>query len=404
LRAYGLEHLHFSREYIIPKPNDHRVLEFVAPAVAEAAMSTGVARVAIDLDGYRERLRGIQQRGRRIVHTVVEKARRDPKTLVLPEGIHPEIVRAAQLIEREQIAKPILLGNPDTIEGIIRDLELDYRPTVIDPATAARAREFGVEIHRLRERKGMTAERAEMLARTPNTFGLMMLRNGEADAYLSGLTADYRGVLRPILQLIPLKAGVTTVSGVFLIMSGDRVYLVADALVNVNPDTQSLAEIAIMTADFARDFDIEPRVAMVSFSNFGSARYPESKKMADAVKIVRERRPDIEIDGEMQADTALSAESAERRFPFSRVKGANVLIFPNLDAATAAYKVVSQLGEAQVLGPILLGPKFSAHPLMPTADEESIMLVAALAVEEASCRKHTFEDIIDEQAELLIPV
>jgi malate dehydrogenase (oxaloacetate-decarboxylating)(NADP+) len=225
------------------------------------------------------------------------------------------------------------------------------------------------------------------MARLPNVFGLMMVRDGEADAFLSGLTYDYPTVLRPILQFIPLQSNAATVAGVFMVISGRQVYFFADGLVNIDPGPEDLAEIAILTSEFAHDFDIEPRVALVSFSNFGSSRHPRAEKVRQAAEIVRERRPDIQVEGEMQADTALSAQIVESRFPFSRVRDANVLVFANLDASLAAFKVVAEIGQAYVLGPILLGPSRSVHPLHPDADVQSLLLVGALAVVEAQERE-----------------
>ena len=213
-----------------------------------------------------------------------------------------------------------------------------------------------------------------------------MLRNGEADCLLAGLNHEYPAVLRPLLQHIPLRTGLTTAAGVFIVISGDRVFFVADSLVNIDPGPQELAEIAAMAADFARDFDIEPRVAMVSFSNFGASNHPSALKMRQALRIVKERRPDLIVDGEMQADVAISAQLTEDRYEFSAVKAANVLIFPNLDASTAAFKMASQVGGAFALGPVLLGPEKSAHVIQPGMDAQSIALMGAMASVEAEER------------------
>jgi malate dehydrogenase (oxaloacetate-decarboxylating)(NADP+) len=387
LRAYGLERLTFGRDYIIPKPNDYRALEFVALAVAEAAMGSGVARVPLNAEEYRERLRGMERRGWRAVHAVVEKAKRDPKRLVFPEGSHPKVIRAALMLEREGIAVPILLGPRETIRRAIVDLGLNFEPAIVDPDESPSLKPFAEEIYRLRHRKGVSRERARIMARNPVVFGLMMVRMGEADAYLCGLTNDYPSVLRPMLQLIQTRPGVSTVAGVFLVIARNRLYFFADGLVNIEPDSAGLAEIAILAADFVRDFDIEPRVAMVSFSNFGSVQHPETDKVRQATAIVRQRRPDIVVDGEMQADTALSTEIAGEHYPFSAVRSANVLVFANLDAANAAFKVLAQLGEAQVLGPVLLGTNHSVHPLQPSVDVHSLLTLGALAVVEAQQRE-----------------
>ncbi|HLJ68068.1 MAG TPA: phosphate acyltransferase, partial [Chloroflexota bacterium] len=319
LAAYGLSRLKFGREYIIPKPNDYRALEWVASAVAEAARSAGVARAHIDLDGYRERLRAMQRRGWRVVHAAIEKARHDPRRIVFPEGENPRIIRAARLMEAENVARPVLLGRPAVVAGAIAALGLDYHPSVIDPEESPQLDAYAADIYALCKRKGLTLARAEKLVRQPNVFGLMMVRSGEADGFLSGLTYDYPEVLRPILQLIPLRPGTGTVAGVFIVISGSQVHFIADGLVNIDPGPEELAQIAILVADFVADFDIQPRIALVSFSNFGSVRSLQTEKVRRAVQIVRERRPDLEVDGEMQADTALSPDIVESRYPFSRI-------------------------------------------------------------------------------------
>jgi malate dehydrogenase (oxaloacetate-decarboxylating)(NADP+) len=226
----------------------------------------------------------------------------------------------------------------------------------------------------------VTLERARELARTPNIFGLMMVKMGQADTYLSGLTCDYPSVIRPALQLIRTRPGVSTVAGVFMVITQERAYFLADGLVNITPDPSTLADIAILTADFAADLNIEPRLAMLSFSNFGSVNHPETLKVRLAVQIVRERRPDLCVDGEMQADVALSRHIMSEHFPFSAVRDANVLIFPNLDAANSSYKLLSRLGEADVVGPVLVGTAKSVHALQPSADLREILRMTTLAV------------------------
>jgi malate dehydrogenase (oxaloacetate-decarboxylating)(NADP+) len=386
LQAYSLQRLRFGRDYIIPKPNDDRALERVAAAVAEAAMCTGVSRVTLDLDAYRDRLQGLQHRGRRVIQAVLEKARHRPQRIVFPDGEQQTVVRAAELLEREGLAHVTLLGRSDVVASVIADLGLDYFPTIVDPRGAEIASTYAEEIYGLRQRRGITRDRAEEMARSTNIFGLMMVRNGEADAALLGLTNEYPAVLRPIFELVPLQDGVRTVAGVFLVIAGDHVWFFADGLVNIDPTADEMADIAVLTADFVRNFEIEPRVALVSYSNFGSSRHIQAEKVRRAVDLVRTRRPNLTVDGEMQVDTALSGRIVRERYPFSRVHEANVLIFPNLDASTAAFKALSELGGAYVLGPVLLGPSRSVHALQPTADAESIMLVSALAAVEAQER------------------
>jgi malate dehydrogenase (oxaloacetate-decarboxylating)(NADP+) len=391
LQAYSLQQLRFGRDYIIPKPNDERALERVAVAVAQAAMESGVSRVTVDLELYRERLQGLQNRGRRVVQTVMDKARHNPQRIVFPDGENARIVRAAELLEREGVARTTLLGRPDVVRSIAADLGIEFVPDVVDPATDPRSSSYATEIYALRQRRGVTQERAEEMARTPSIFGLMMVRSGEANAYLSGLAAEYPAVLRPIFEFIPLRQGTTTVSGVFLVLAGDSVRFFADGLVNINPTAEAMADIASLTADFVKNFDIEPRVALVSYSNFGSSRHEDAEKVRRAVQLARARRPDLQIDGEMQVDTALSARIVDERYPFSTVRSANVLIFPNLDASTAAFKALSELGGAYVLGPVLLGPSSSVHALQPSMDAEAIVLLSALAAVGAQERAQNAE-------------
>jgi malate dehydrogenase (oxaloacetate-decarboxylating)(NADP+) len=387
LRAYGLDQLKFGPDYIIPKPNDYRALEWVASAVAQAAMESGVARTSVDITEYRERLRGIQQPGRRVIHSIVEKARRNPKRLVFSEGEHPTTINAASLFQQEGFGTPILVGRETVIRSLIGGLGLSFTPEVVDPLHSDRVDTYARQIYDARQRKGVTLDKAIEIARDPTVYGLMMVREGQADALLSGLTHEYPAVLRPILQHIPLRAGLSVAAGVFIVINNGQVHFFADSLVNIEPGPQELAEIAILTADFARDFDIEPRVAMVSFSNFGASNHPAARKVRQSVNIVRERRPDIQIDGELQADVAISRDIVAKRYPFSQVSGANVLVFPNLDASLAAFKVVSQLGGAYAIGPVLLGPTRSAHVVQPTMDPQSIVLMGAMAVVEAQERE-----------------
>ena len=395
LRAYGLSQLKFGKDYIIPKPNDARVLEWVAPAVAEAAVESGVAQTGLDLDAYLNRLRSMQRRGWRVMHAIVEKAKQDPKRVVLAEGEHPKILRAAQEIEREGTAISILLGNPEVIRRRIADLGLQFHPTVVEVEKSDLLDRYSEELYRRRQRKGVTMHRARQMAREPNLFGMMMVELGDADALLSGLTYDYPAIIRPALQLIGTRPGVRIAAGVYLVIARERAYFFADALVNIEPGSEELADIAILTADFALGLDIEPHIGMISFSNFGSVQHPAAEKVRKAVQLVQERRPDLNVDGEMQADTALSAQIVEERYPFSKVRNANVLIFPNLDAATSCYKVLGRMGEAEIIGPVLLGTNRSVHALQPASEVRDIQRMTTLAVVEA--QEHERREAISRQ-------
>lgn len=383
LRAYGVERLTFGRDYILPKPNDHRLLEWVAPAVAEAAMETGVARRTVDIAEYREHLQAGGSRGWRVVHSILEKAQQTPRRLVFAEGEHPTILRAVQQMKAEGLSEPILLGNRETISARIKDLGLRIRPKVIEPGDSKRLEAYAEEIYRLRQRKGVTRQRADEMVRDPNIFGLMMVRMGDADGFVSGLTYEYPAVVRPTLQLIRTRPGVSTMVGAYIVIARGRAYVFADALINVDPDPARMAEIAILTAGFVRQLDIEPHVAMISFSNFGSVPGSEPEKVQQALRIAREREPDLNIDGEMQVDTALSGEIMEEYYPFSQIRNANTLIFPNLDAANSSLKLLSRLGDVEVIGPILVGANRPVQVLQHAATVQDIVRMAALAAMEA---------------------
>jgi malate dehydrogenase (oxaloacetate-decarboxylating)(NADP+) len=386
LQAYGLEELRFGPNYIIPKPNDYRVLEWEAAAVAEAAIRSGVARKTLDLDEYRERLRGMAQPGRPVIHSIIEKARQNPGRVVFPEGEHPSVLRAARLLEREGFGTALLMGRTEVIRNEITKLGLGYEPEILDTADTAESSAAAEEIYQLRQRRGVTREEARHLAVDPLARALMMVQSGKVDAVLAGLSQESPATLRPTLQLVPLRPGLTTAAGVYIVIKNGQLYFFADAVVNIDPDAHALAEIALMTADFARDFEVEPTVAMISYSNFGSSDHPVAEKMRRAADIVHERRPDLVCDGEMQIDVALRPELSREFYPFSRVHGANVLIFPNVDAAEAALQAAEHLGDAYSLGPVLLGPRYSVHVLQPHTDARSISLMAAMAIVEARVR------------------
>ena len=387
LRAYGLESLRFGPEYIIPKPLDPRVLLRVAPAVAEAAMRSGVARRQIDIEGYRDQLAARLGKGWEVMRTMIRKAQSDPRRVVFAEGEEQRIIRAALAIETEGIGYPILLGRPEVIRQQIEELALEYEPTVINPEKSPKFEAYAQALYERRQRKGVTMASARELMRQPNYFGVMMVDQGDADAFVSGLTYNYPEVLRPALQTVHTMPGVHLASGVYIMIVRDRVYFFSDATVNIEPSAEDLAEIAILAGELAREFDIEPRIALLSFSNFGSVRHPISEKAQRAVEIVRERRPDLVADGEMQADVAVVPELMAQHYPFSRVSDANVLIFPDLAAANVAYKLVARLGGAEAIGPVLMGMGKPIHVLQTGAEVRDIVNVATLAVVDAQYRE-----------------
>jgi malate dehydrogenase (oxaloacetate-decarboxylating)(NADP+) len=389
LSAYGLDSLRFGRDYLIPKPLDPRVLRYVAPAVAEAAMASGVARREIDLHEYRSELLRRQGAGHLFRSRIIDQAKNGPlQRVVYAEGEEPKVLRAAAQVQDEGIAKPIVLGRRDRIEGRIAELGLHFHPPleIIDPYDEEWRARYQTALHALRSRRGVTMARARALLRDRNYFGPMMLHMGDADAFLSGITFEYPDVVRPALQLFHTRPGARRASGVYLVIIRGKVYLFTDATVNIDPDAETLCEIAVLAADFAHTLDIEPRVAMLSFSNFGSTPHPLSSKVRDAVQLVRARRPDIIIDGEMQADIAVVPELMDARYEFSQVRDANVLVFPDLDSANVAYKLLARLGGAETIGPILLGVGAPIHVLQAGDDVEAIVAMTAMAVKDAHSR------------------
>ncbi len=385
LSAYGLTSLRFGRDYLIPKPLDPRVLLWVAPAVARAAMESGVARRTIDLEEYRMELIRRQGLGETMRVSIMNKARRGShKRVVYGEGEHPRIIRAAYQVQEERIATPVLLGDEQEIRAVIDQLGLHFDPQIVTPDLKE---DYVESLVGLRRRKGVTLTRARTLIRNRNLYGLMMVRQGDADAFISGLTQEYPEVMRPALQVFGTRPGAKIASGCYLMIVRNRTYLFTDATVNIDPDAETLAEIAILAADFARSLDMDPRVAMLSFSNFGSTPHDLSIKVRDAVQLVTQKRPDIVIDGEMQADTAVVPEIIEERYPFSQVKDANVLVFPDLGSANIAYKLLDRLTDAEAIGPILLGMGAPVHVLQAGDDVNDIVSMTAVAVMDAQLRQ-----------------
>lgn len=390
LRAYGVESMKFGQEYIIPKPLDPRVLLWEAPAVAKAAMETGVARKIIDIDVYREQLAFRQGLGQQVRYFITNKAKASEtkKRIVFAEGEEAKIMRAAQQIYEEGIGIPVLLGRPEVVEEKCRALGVDYCPEVVNPAEFNRIYAYAKAYHDIRQRKGVTLKDAVKRVKDPNVFGPMMLKMGDGDCFLSGLTYEYPDVIRPALQIHSTRPSAGLVSGVYIVIVKDRVYLFTDATVNIEPSAEDLAEIAQLAAHFAtRHLGMEPRVAMLSFSNFGSTQHPLTVKVKRAVELVRACQPDLMIDGEMQADTAVVSEIIEQRYPFSNVKDANILVFPDLQSANVAYKLLARLGGAKTIGPILIGMGAPIHVLQTGDEVTDIVNMAAVAVIDALGRE-----------------
>jgi malate dehydrogenase (oxaloacetate-decarboxylating)(NADP+) len=385
-RVYGVSRLQFGREYLIPKPFDPRVMITEAVAVARAAMETGVARLQLDLEEYHDQLERRLGTVQGVVRGLIRQARRSPVKMVFAEGEEPKILRAAQILLDEGIGQPVLIGNRARIEAKIADLRLHLREVeILDPEVAPKREAYLDELFRLRQRKGVTRKEAEEQMRNHNVFGSMMVRMGDAGAMITGLTSHYSDALQPILRMIPMRDGIRKASGLYLAINAKmQLFFLADCTVNFDPDAEDLAEIALCAAATARRFHVEPRVAMLSASNFGSMRHPSADKVRAAVKLIRERDPALMVDGEMQADTAVVPEIIEETYPFSTLKGgANVLVFPNLDAGNIAYKLVARLGGAQLIGPILQGLAKPVHVLQRGATVDDIVNIAALAAVEA---------------------
>ncbi|ROL57919.1 NADP-dependent malic enzyme [Bacteroidetes/Chlorobi group bacterium Naka2016] len=386
-RAYGVKELKFGREYIIPKPFDPRVLTWVAPAVAKAAMDSGVARKPItDFEEYKLQLDIRMGRAQLIMTPIFNKAASNPKRIVFPEGTEPKIIRAAILSVQEGIAKPILLGKKEIIEKVAQENDYDLTGIeIIDPETYPKLDQYIAEYFRLRQRKGVTYESAESdMKFRRNYFGSMMVRMGDADGMISGLTKHYPETIRPALQIVGRDPRYSKVSGLYILSFKNSVYFLSDTTVNLNPSAEDICDITLQAAEFVKNFDIQPKIALLSYSNFGSAEGEIPEKMRKALQLIKEKRPDLIVDGEMQADTAVVPEIIDETYPFSELKGgANVLIFPDLDSGNIAYKLLSRLGGAHPIGPILLGMSKSVHVLQRGASVNEILEMIAIAVVDA---------------------
>ncbi len=400
-RAYGVDRLRFGPDYLIPKPFDPRVLLWEATAVAEAAMATGVARKPIALDQYRDQLERRLGKAHEITYLMIQKAKARPKTVVFPEGEHEKILRAAHNLLEEKIACPILLGAPKVIAESAKELGVRLEGAqIVDPYASPMREGFIQELFRLRQRRGVTMTEAHTQMKDPNVFGSMMVHMGYADALVSGVSQHYPETIRPALQIIGTREGLRRVAGCYVMITrSHQVYVLADATVNIEPSTEDLAEIALCAAHLARRFDLEPRVAMLSFSTFGSTKHPQCEKVRKAVELIRKTDPSLIVDGEVMADVALSPELLENVYSFSSLTGgANVLIFPELSSANIAYKLLGKLGGCRELGPILMGMRKPVHVLSRGAEVEEIVNIAAIAVVDAqeddsssfpTARKHT---------------
>lgn len=396
-RAYDVEEMTFGREYIIPKPFDPRVLTWVAPAVAKAAMDTGVARRKIeDFDEYVRQLDIRMGRAERIMNKIYDKARKSPKRIVFPEGEERKIIKAASLCVDEDIAHPILLGNKDIIEATAKEHKIDIEGIkIIDPLESDKLEDYTEEYYKLRWRKGVSRYDAKRHIRLRNNyFGAMMVHMGDADGMTSGISTYYPDTIRPSLEIIGTDERYKRVGGMYIATTKKGVFFLADTTVNKNPDAETLADVTLQASEFATNFDITPRAAMLSFSNFGSAPSDTSYKIQEALKIIHEREPNLMVDGEMQADTAVVSDILEREYPFSKLKGhANVLIFPSLNSGNIAYKLLSRIGGAHMIGPVLGGMNKAVHVLQRGSEINEILDMAAITVVDAQRKDRKRDDL-----------
>jgi malate dehydrogenase (oxaloacetate-decarboxylating)(NADP+) len=387
-RLYGLRSVKFGREYLIPYPFDPRVLLWVAPAVAWAAVASGATSEFIDLDEYRHSLEARLGRARGIMRGIMTRAIQNPKRIVFPEGDEPKIIRAARTLVDEGIAHPILLGNREAVEAAAAAHGISLSEIVIeDPATSPRREQYAHYLWQRRQRKGLSHGESHQRLFNGNYFGSVMVALEDADALVSGVNMHYPETVRPALEVIGAHPKAGVVSGLYMLVFDKHVIFCGDTTVNIDPSAEQLARIAHSAGRIVRTFGITPRIALLSFSNFGSVRHPEAEKMARAVALLRERDPSLMVDGEMQADTALDETILANSYPFSTLKErANVLIFPNLSAGNIAYKLLNHLGGATAIGPILVGMNRPVHVLEQGADVQEIINMAAVAVIDAQER------------------
>jgi len=385
-RAYGVARLKFGPDYLIPKPFDPRVLVWESTAVAKAAMETGVAQEPVDIHAYREQLERHLGKAHEISRAMIQKAQAKPKHVVFPEGDNEKILRASHSILDERIATPILLGNAANIMAKAAELGLDLKDAkIVDPAASPLRENYIKELYSLRQRRGVTLTEARTLIEDRNIFASMMVRMGDADALVSGVTQHFPDTIRPALQIVRMREGLHKVAGCYpMITKKGDLFFLADTSVNVDPTAEDLVEIALCVAQEARRFDVVPRVAMLSFSSFGSTKHPQCDKVRKAVALLHKADPTLIVDGEIMADAAVSPEMLEQTYPFSPLKGgANVLIFPDLASANIACKLLATIGECETLGPILMGMNRPVHLLARGAEVEEIVNVVAIAVVDA---------------------
>jgi malate dehydrogenase (oxaloacetate-decarboxylating)(NADP+) len=388
--AYNITNLQFGREYIIPKPVDPRLITYVAPAVAKAAMDSGVAKNPIaDMDAYKQELIKRMGLDNTLMDRLTSRAKTNPKRVVFAEADNYKILKAAQVVYNEGIGVPILLGDKDRIKEICNEFMLNMEGVeIIDPRDSSNEQlrnEFADIFYDMRKRRGLTLFEAKKMMRERNYFGSMMVRTGAADALISGLTRKYPATVKPALQVIGIREGVSRVAGLYIIMTKNGPVFFSDTTVNINPTAEELVDITILTAEAVSNLNIVPKIALLSYANFGSAEGADAIKMREVARILHERRPDLIVDGELQANFAMNNNMLKEQFPFSCLvdNKVNTLIFPNLAAGNIAYKLMQELAGAEAIGPLLLGMKKPVHILQLGSSVREIVNMVTLAVVDA---------------------
>ncbi|MCL4164892.1 UNVERIFIED_CONTAM: hypothetical protein GTU68_042922, partial [Idotea baltica] len=387
--VYDEVSLTFGRDYIIPKPFDPRLIYEVPPAVAKAAMDSGVAKAPIiDWDKYKYDLMERLGTGSKVIRLLHNRAKSKPKTIVFTEADQLDVLKAAQIVYDDKIATPILLGNKKTIKRLKNEIGFTDEVDIVDPKSSeeeVRCNRYASLYWETRKRKGIKYIDAQKLMRGRNYFAAMMVNAGEADALITGYTRNYASVVKPILELIGMAEGVTRVAASNLMLTKRGPIFLADTTINVNPTAQQLSKISQLTASLAKIFNIKPNIAMLSYSNFGASNHKDVSKIQEAIKIAHEQYPNVVIDGEIQADFAFNEEMLKKEFPFSKLvdKKVNVLIFPNLESANITYKLMKELNDTESIGPIMLGLKKPAHILQLGASVDEMVNMAAVAVIDA---------------------
>jgi malate dehydrogenase (oxaloacetate-decarboxylating)(NADP+) len=391
--AYDSRNINFGKDYIIPKPLDPRLITHVAPAVAKAAIESGVAKnIITDWDAYSDELIKRLGHDNKLIRNITQKAKQNPKKVVFAEADNYKILKAAQILHEEGVAIPILLGDKDKIKQLIKENMIDMGDIlIIDPRSKQEEEKrkfFGDILFNKRKRRGYTLYEARKIMQERNYFGSMMVELGEADVLISGLTRKYPDTIRPALQIIGTRKDVRRVAGMYIMITKSGPIFFADTTVNVNPTVEDLIDITLLAAEAVKKLNIVPKIAMLSYSNFGSSESDETKKVREAVAYLHEHHPDIIVDGEMQANMALNTELRDEQFPFSVLanKRANTLIFPNLASGNIAYKLVQELGGAEAIGPILIGMKKPVHILQLGSSIREIVNMATIAVVDAQSK------------------